>query len=77
MAPMAAPAQVTGANQGIGLATSIELAKHGAKVYMVCRNPERGEAAVAQVKSQSGSSDVFLKVWGRCGRRCGVQPEAR
>uniref|UniRef100_A0A7R9V154 Dehydrogenase/reductase SDR family member 12 n=1 Tax=Chlamydomonas euryale TaxID=1486919 RepID=A0A7R9V154_9CHLO len=53
---------VTGANQGIGLATSIELAKHGAKVYMVCRNPERGEAAVAQVKSQSGSSDVFLKV---------------
>ncbi len=36
---------VTGANSGIGLWTAIGLAKAGAQVIMVCRDPHRGEDA--------------------------------
>lgn len=42
-------AVVTGANAGIGLETSRLLAAAGAEVWMVCRNPARGVAAVATV----------------------------
>ena len=38
---------VTGANTGIGLETARMLAKKGAKVVLACRNPEKGEAALA------------------------------
>ena len=37
---------VTGANSGIGLETSRQLVKQGARVILACRNHERGEAAV-------------------------------
>jgi NAD(P)-dependent dehydrogenase (short-subunit alcohol dehydrogenase family) len=40
---------ITGANSGVGFVTSRELAKLGAGVLMVCRNPERGARAVAEV----------------------------
>ena len=40
---------VTGANSGIGLATTRALAARGATVFMVCRNRERGEAALGTV----------------------------
>ena len=53
---------VTGANQGIGLATSHALATRGATLWMVCRNPERGGEAVQTVRTQSGNQDVHLKV---------------
>ncbi len=42
---------VTGANSGLGLATSRELARAGARVVMACRDPDRGEAALAAVRS--------------------------
>ncbi|HTL24113.1 MAG TPA: short-chain dehydrogenase, partial [Mycobacteriales bacterium] len=32
-------ALVTGANSGLGFWTSVELARHGARVLMACRNP--------------------------------------
>ena len=51
---------VTGANSGMGKATSIALAKTGAVVVMFCRSRERGEEAVAQVRAASGSSSVEL-----------------
>jgi NAD(P)-dependent dehydrogenase (short-subunit alcohol dehydrogenase family) len=38
---------ITGANSGVGFVTSRELAKLGAGVLMVCRNPERGARAEA------------------------------
>jgi short-subunit dehydrogenase len=39
-----------------------DLAKRGAKVIMVCRNEERGKAAVQQVQESSGNADIHLKV---------------
>lgn len=53
---------VTGANTGLGLATSVALASRRASVHMLCRNRERGEAAVAEVRRRSGSDDVSLHV---------------
>ena len=41
---------ITGANSGIGFEAAKFAAQRGAKVYLVCRNPERGEKAVNQIK---------------------------
>ncbi len=51
---------VTGANSGIGLATSRELASAGASVIMVCRNRERGLAARDEVAAASTGADPEL-----------------
>lgn len=53
---------VTGANAGIGFATSKQLAQAGAAVVMACRNPERGEGAVKRVIAETGSSKVALGI---------------
>ncbi len=49
---------VTGATSGIGLEGSVELARRGARVLMVGRDLARTEAAVADVVTRSGSTDV-------------------
>lgn len=49
---------VTGATNGIGLEASVELARRGARVAMVGRDPQRTEAAVAEVRRRSGSAAV-------------------
>lgn len=49
---------VTGATSGIGLEASGELARLGASVVLVGRDPARTEAAVADVAAQSGSREV-------------------
>lgn len=49
---------LTGATNGIGLEASVELARRGARVTLVGRDPRRTEAAVADVKARSGSADV-------------------
>lgn len=51
---------VTGANSGIGKATTLSLAKLGATVVMVCRDEERGRAAQVEIVAQSGSETVDL-----------------
>ncbi|XP_059630382.1 uncharacterized protein LOC132273440 isoform X2 [Cornus florida] len=53
---------VTGANSGIGYATAEGLASRGASVYMVCRNKERGEAALTKIQSVTGNQNVYLEV---------------
>jgi retinol dehydrogenase-13 len=53
-------ALVTGANSGMGLATTVALAKQGAHVIMLCRSRQRGELALAQAREQSGSSRIEL-----------------
>jgi dehydrogenase/reductase SDR family protein 12 len=51
---------VTGANSGLGKWTALELAKRGASVHMVCRNQERGEAALKEIKELSQNENVTL-----------------
>ena len=51
---------VTGANSGIGKVTATALAKLGARVLMGVRSKEKGEAALRDVKQQSGSNNVEL-----------------
>jgi len=51
---------VTGASQGIGRASAVALAKMGARVLIVCRDKTRGDKALADIRSQSGSSQVEL-----------------
>jgi NAD(P)-dependent dehydrogenase (short-subunit alcohol dehydrogenase family) len=51
---------VTGANSGLGLATSRELARRGATVVMTARNPQRGETAAREVRAAAPQADVRL-----------------
>ena len=53
-------ALITGGTSGIGKATAVALAAMGANVIVVGRNPERGEAAVEEIKAQSHSGSVEL-----------------
>ena len=53
---------VTGANSGIGKETALGLAQMGARVVMVCRNAEKGEAALEEVRRESGSPQVDLLI---------------
>ncbi|MDX6616840.1 MAG: hypothetical protein QOD60_1931 [Solirubrobacterales bacterium] len=45
---------VTGANSGLGLVATTELARHGAEVVMACRNIEKAEAAAEKVSAETG-----------------------
>ncbi len=51
---------VTGANSGIGKESAVELARRGARVLMLCRSPERGEAARQEIVQRSGHDAVEL-----------------
>ena len=49
---------VTGATSGIGFCASVDLARRGARVVMVGRDPARTDAAVAAVRAQTDSTAV-------------------
>jgi NAD(P)-dependent dehydrogenase (short-subunit alcohol dehydrogenase family) len=51
---------ITGANSGIGLATARELAKTGATLVLVCRDKNRGEAAIKDIRSDTRNDRLHL-----------------
>ena len=52
---------VTGANSGMGMATTEALSDEGATVIMLCRNGERGKEAVAKLtENRSRDLDLIL-----------------
>jgi len=53
---------VTGANAGLGRATSEALAVRGATVHMLCRDAGRGEAARDEIRKATGNPRVELAV---------------
>lgn len=50
---------ITGATSGIGAETAVECVKEGAKVVVVGRNAERGNAKVAELESMGGEA-IFV-----------------
>ena len=51
---------ITGGTSGIGKATAVALAAMGARVVVTGRNPERGRAAVEEIRKDSGNESVEL-----------------
>jgi NAD(P)-dependent dehydrogenase (short-subunit alcohol dehydrogenase family) len=51
---------VTGASSGIGKEIALGLARLGAEVILVCRNANKGEAALDEIKALSGSNKIHL-----------------
>jgi NAD(P)-dependent dehydrogenase (short-subunit alcohol dehydrogenase family) len=49
---------ITGGTSGMGKATAIQLAKMGARLLLVSRNREKGEAAVSEIKQSSGNEAI-------------------
>ncbi len=55
-------AVVTGANSGIGKITSKALLDEGFRVVMICRNPEKAEAAKKEITEDTGNdrADILI-----------------
>ncbi|KAN0024650.1 hypothetical protein ACTFIV_009059 [Dictyostelium citrinum] len=51
---------VTGGNNGLGFQTSLELAKLGGNVHILCRNQEKGEQAINEIKDKTKSDKVHF-----------------
>ena len=49
---------VTGPTSGIGRVAALELARAGASLALVCRDPERAEATRAQIVAETGNREV-------------------
>ncbi|CAI2718833.1 SDR family oxidoreductase [Nitrospina watsonii] len=53
---------ITGANSGIGYETAWSLAAMGARLILVCRNPEKGQAALESLRQRTGNTDLELMI---------------
>jgi len=51
---------VTGATNGIGRVTALELAKLGAQVVIVARSQERGQAVLDAIRNQTGNDSAEM-----------------
>src|SRR5690348_14227932 len=52
---------VTGANSGLGLATTKQLARHGAHVVLAVRNEAKGHRAVAEISDAWPGSSLEVR----------------
>ncbi|KHN77315.1 putative oxidoreductase [Toxocara canis] len=57
---------ITGANQGIGYATALELCTRGYSVTIACRNDERAQQAVASIKAKVNDSAIDYTLIDLC-----------
>lgn len=55
-------ALVTGANSGIGKETALALARLGTDLVIVCRDQQRGQAALQDIKTKSANNSVELMI---------------
>ena len=53
---------ITGANSGIGYHAALKLARKGAQVVLACRDPQRGQAAVDRLNTDSPSAHTKLAI---------------
>jgi NAD(P)-dependent dehydrogenase (short-subunit alcohol dehydrogenase family) len=51
-------AVVTGGNAGLGYYTALELARHGARVILACRDTDKGAGAAASITGQALGAEV-------------------
>jgi len=51
---------VTGATSGIGRSSAIGLAARGAKLFLLCRNPQRADETRSEIASRTGRTDVEI-----------------
>ncbi|MEU0485468.1 oxidoreductase [Streptosporangium sp. NPDC006013] len=54
-------AVITGASGGIGVPTALELARHGARVVMTARDPDRGRAALEAVRAAAPGATAEVR----------------
>ena len=51
---------ITGPTEGIGRATAVALAERGARLHLLCRNPEKASALRDALRSRHGDLPVDL-----------------
>jgi NAD(P)-dependent dehydrogenase (short-subunit alcohol dehydrogenase family) len=50
---------VTGSNTGLGFETAFDLYQKGARVYVACRDEEKGQDAIKRMKAVSGGGELI------------------
>ena len=60
MAPSIKSILISGANAGIGFQTAQQLAAQGHQLYLICRDAQRGQEALAKIQSENPQTQVEL-----------------